>query len=59
MFDKGIPYFMPFEIHSGEKIIPSANTRLLSDDEFARFRSGLPQFPGMPSDTLPITIRNP
>ena len=52
MFDQGTPYFMPFEIHSGEKIIPPANTRPLSDDEFAKFWSGLSQLPGMPETIL-------
>ena len=52
MFDQGTPYFMPFEIHSGEKIIPPASTRPLSDDEFAKFWSGLSQLPGMPETIL-------
>jgi len=41
MFDQDTPYFMPFKIHSGEKIIPSASTQFLSDNEFAKFQSSL------------------
>ena len=51
-FDQGTPYFMPFEIHSGEKIISPASTRPLSDDEFIKFWSGLSQLPGMPKAIL-------
>ena len=54
-FDQGTPYFMPFEIHSGEKIIPFADTEVLSDDEFAKVMSGLLQLPKMPEAILRYT----
>jgi len=47
IFDQDMLYFMPFKIHSGEKIIPSASTQFLSDNEFAKFWSSLSQIPGM------------
>ena len=51
MFDQGTLYFMPMEIHRGRKYTP-ANTRPLSNDEFAKFSSGLSQLPRKPEAIL-------
>ena len=50
-FDQGKPYFMPLEIHRGRKYT-TANTGLLSDDEFAKFRSRSSRLPEMPKAIL-------
>ena len=55
-FDQGTPYFMPLEIHRGEKYLPPAYIGPQPTEEFKkRLRSGLSRLPRMPGAILRYT----
>ena len=55
-FDQGTPYFMPLEIHRGEKYLPPAYIGPQPTEEFKkRLRSGSSRLPRMPGAILRYT----